>query len=116
MSALVERTVAEFSSVDVLVNNAAVGLDASVAEGKIENMRHLMDVNVFGVIYGVQAVVPHMRRRGSGCIVNVSSVESHITTPFNGIYSATKAALTAITDALRMELEGSGIKVIKHYP
>jgi len=116
VNAMVQRTVEEFGSVDVLVNNAAQGLDASVAEGKIENMRYVMDVNVFGAIYGVQAVVPHMKRQGSGCIVNVSSVESRIAVPFNGIYSATKAALTAITDALRMELEGTGIKVINVYP
>lgn len=113
---LVERTVAEFGRVDVLVNNAAVGLDATIAEGKIENMRYLTEVNLFGPIYALQAVVPHMRRQGAGCVVNVSSVAGRIVTPYNGFYSATKAALTAITDALRMELAEEGIAVIAVYP
>jgi hypothetical protein len=116
VNAMVARTVEEFGSVDVLVNNAGVGLDASVAEGKIDNMRYLLEVNLFGPIYGVQAAVRFMKRQGSGCIVNVSSVAGRITTPYNGLYSATKAALTAMTDALRQEVEGAGIKVINIYP
>ncbi len=113
---MVERTVDEFGCVDVLVNNAGQGLDASVAAGKIENMRYVMDVNLFGLIHGVQAVVPHMERQGAGCIVNVSSVASRVAVPYAGIYSATKAAINSITDALRLEVRGSGIKVINMYP
>lgn len=114
--AMVGRAVEELGRVDVLVNNAGVGLDATIAEGKIENMRYLMDVNLFGAIYGIQAVFPHMKAQRSGCIVNVSSLASRIITPYNGFYSATKAALNAITEALRMEVEELGIRVIAVYP
>ena len=116
VKAMVERTVEEFGCVDVLVNGAGQGLDASVAAGNIENMRHVMDVNLFGVIYGVQAVVPHMERQGAGCIVNVSSMASRMAAPYAGIYSATKAAINSVSDALRLEVRGSGIKVINMYP
>ncbi len=113
---MVTRVVDEMGTVDILVNNAAQGLHASIAEGDVENMRRVMDVNFFGTIYAIQAVLPEMRRRGKGCIVNVSSVQGRIATPYNGIYSASKAALNASTEALRMELDGSGILVISIYP
>lgn len=116
VNAMVERTAQEFGGVDVLVNNAGVGLRATVSEGSIENMRYVIDVNLLGVVYCVQAVVPHMRRRGGGAIVNVSSVAGRIATPYSGVYSATKAALTALTDALRLELEPDGIVVTAVYP
>lgn len=116
VNAVVERSVTEFGSIDVLVNNAGVGLYAPVAEGSIDNMRYVIDVNLFGAIYAVQAVVPHMRSQGAGAIVNVSSVAARIATPFNGMYSGTKAALNSVTDALRMELAGDGINVIAVYP
>jgi len=116
VNAMVGRTVEEFGSVDVLVNNAALGLDATVAEGKVENMRHVMEVNLFGVIHAVQAVVPHMKRQGAGTIINVSSVSGRVVTPYSGVYCASKAALNALSDALRLELEEYGIAVITVHP
>lgn len=112
----VERAAGEFGTVDVLVNNAGLGLAATISEGSLSNMRYLLDVNLFGPVYGVRAVVPHMRRQGAGAIVNVSSVASRIVSPYNGFYSATKAAMNAITDALRLELEADGIAVTAVYP
>ncbi|MFQ5810655.1 MAG: SDR family NAD(P)-dependent oxidoreductase [Armatimonadota bacterium] len=116
VNAMVERTAEEFGRVDVLVNNAGVGLSASIAEGELENMRYVLDVNLFGVIYGVRAVVPHMKEQGSGTIINISSVAGRIAVPYEGIYCASKAALNALSDALRLELEEYGIKVISIYP
>jgi len=116
VNAMVERTVQEFGGADVLVNNAGAGLRATVAEGRIDNMRYIIDVNLLGVVYCVQAVVPHMRKPRGGAIVNVSSVAGRIATPYSGVYSATKAALTALTDALRLELEPDGIVVTAVYP
>lgn len=116
VNAMVERTAQEFGAVDVLVNNAGLGLDATIAEGSLENMRYVLDVNLFGCIYAIQAVVPHMKTKGSGAIINVSSVAGRISTPYNGLYSATKAALNAISDALRLELAGYGIVVTAVYP
>lgn len=116
VNAMVERTVEEFGRVDVLVNNAGLGLHASITEGDLENMRYVLDVNLFGVIYGVRGVVPHMRKQGSGAIINVSSVAGHIAVPYMGVYCASKAALNAITDAMRLELEPDGIVVSAVYP
>jgi len=113
---MVERTVQEFGSVHVLVNNAAIELHATIAEGKIENMRRVLEVNLFGVIHAVQAVVPHMKRQGTGTIINISSVSGRLVTPYSGIYCASKAALNAISDALRLELAEYGITVVTTQP
>ncbi len=116
VEAMVQTAAREFGSVDVLVNNAGVGLNATVGEGSLENMRYLFDVNFFGMIYAIQAVLPHMRRQGGGAIINVSSVAARIATPYNAAYCATKAAINAMTDALRLELGPEGITVAAVYP
>ena len=116
VKAMVQRAVEEFGGVDVLVNNAGLGLNAPIAEGSLENMRYVLEVNLFGAIHAIQAVAPHMKKQGGGAIVNVSSVAGRISTPYNGIYSGTKAALNSLTDALRLELEEYGIAVIAVYP
>ncbi len=116
VEALMRRTMEEFDSVDVLVNNAGVGLFAPIASGSLDNMHHLFNVNFWGAIHCTQASVPYMRRQGSGHIVNVSSVAGKIAAPYLGVYSATKFALTAVSDALRSELAGSGIHVSTVYP
>jgi short-subunit dehydrogenase len=116
VEALVRRTVEEFDSLDVLVNNAGVGLFAPIADGSLDNMHHVFNVNFWGAIHCIQAVVPFMRRQGRGHIVNVASVAAKISTPHLGMYSATKFALTAASDALRVELAGSGIGVSTVYP
>jgi|FaiFalDrversion3_1042247.scaffolds.fasta_scaffold00562_2 short-subunit dehydrogenase len=112
VQALVERTVAELGGVEVLVNNAGLGLDAAVADGSLDHARYLWEVNFFGAIHCLQAVVPHMRRQGRGVIVNVSSVAGRIATPYSAIYAASKAALIALSDALRLELAQDGIRVV----
>ncbi|HEU4759000.1 MAG TPA: SDR family NAD(P)-dependent oxidoreductase, partial [Dehalococcoidia bacterium] len=116
VNAMVARAVEEFGGVDVLVNNAGLGLNAPIAEGSLENMRYVLEVNLLGAVHAVQAVVPHMKKQGGGAIVNVSSVAGRISTPYNGIYSGTKAALNSLTDALRLELEEYGITVTAVYP
>jgi len=114
--AMVDRAVEELGGIDVLVNNAGVGLNATIAEGDLENMRDIVEVNLFGYIHAIQAVVPHIRKRGGGAIVNVSSVAGRIAAPYSGVYSMTKAAISALSDALRLELEDDGINVITAYP
>jgi short-subunit dehydrogenase len=116
VEALVRRTMEEFDGVDVLVNNAGVGLFAPIAGGSLDNMRHLFDVNFWGAIHCIQAAVPYMRRQGRGHIVNVSSVAGKVAVPYLGAYSATKFALTAVSGALRSELAGTGIHVSTVYP
>jgi short-subunit dehydrogenase len=116
VEALIRRTVEEFDGVDVLVNNAGVGLFAPIAGGSLDNMHHLFNVNLWGAIHCIQAAVPFMRRQGRGHIVNVASVAGKISAPYLGVYSATKFALTAISDSLRSELAGTGIHVSTVYP
>ncbi len=116
VKAMVERAVKEFGSIEVLVNNAGLGLNAPIAEGSLENIRYVFEVNMFGAINCIQAVVQHMKERQRGAIVNVSSVVGRLATPYSGAYSATKAALNALTDSLRLELEPYGIRVTAIYP
>lgn len=116
VNAMVERALSEFDSIDVLVNNAGVGLSAPIAEGRLENIRRVFEVNLFGALHCIQAVTPHMKGQRRGVIVNVSSVVGRVPTPYNGGYSGTKAALNALTDALRLELEPYGIRVTAIYP
>jgi len=116
VEALVRRTMEEFDSLDVLVNNAGVGLFAPIADGSLDNMHHLLNVNFWGAVHCIQAVVPYMRRQGRGHIVNVASVAGKVAAPYLGVYSATKFALIAVSDALRSELAGTGIHVSTVYP
>lgn len=116
VEALVRRTAEEFGTVEILVNNAGVGLYAPIADGNIENARYLFDVNFWGAIHCIQAVVPYMKDAARGHIVNVSSIAGHIAPPYIGMYAATKHALAAISDALRNELHGTGIGVSTVYP
>lgn len=116
VNAMVKRAIAEFGTIDVLVNNAGAGLSATIGEGDLKNFRYLLDVNLFGAIYCARAVIPHMRKQRFGRIINVSSVAARIVSPDNGAYSATKAALNAVTDALRLELAPDGITVGAVYP
>jgi NAD(P)-dependent dehydrogenase (short-subunit alcohol dehydrogenase family) len=114
--AMVERAVEEFGSIEVLVNNAGLGLNATVVEGSLENIRRVFEVNFFGAVNCVQAAVPHMKQRRRGAIAIVSSVVGRLAPPYSGAYSATKGALNALTDSLRLELEPYGVTVTAVYP
>lgn len=116
VEALVRRTVEEFDTLDVVVNNAGVGLFAPIADGRLENMHRLFNVNFWGAVHCIQAAIPYMRRQGRGHIVNVASVAAKVSAPYMGIYSATKFALSAVSDALRSELAATGIHVSTVYP
>lgn len=116
VEALIRKTVEEYGAVDILVNNAGVGLFAPIADGNLENARYLFEVNVWGAVNCIQAAIPYMTDRRRGHIVNVSSVAGHVAPPYMGMYSATKHALAAISDALRIELGGTGINVSTIFP
>ena len=98
-----------FGGVDVLVNNAGYGYRAAVEEGEPEEIDRLFATNVHGPVALIQAVLPGMRARRSGAIVNVSSIGARICPPGSGYYSATKAALEGITGSLRREVGPLGI-------
>ena len=116
VEALVRRAAEEFGSVDILVNNAGVGLFAPIAGGKVDNARYLFEVNFWGAVHCIQTATSYMLEQGSGHIVNVSSVAGHISPPYMGMYAATKHALAAVSDALRIELGGTGVGVSTIFP
>ncbi|OCB31311.1 short-chain dehydrogenase/reductase [Mycobacterium malmoense] len=100
-----------FGGVDVLVNNAGHGYLSAVEEGEDTEVRKLFEVNYFGAVNMIKAVLPGMRARGSGHIVNMSSMTGLVANPPNAYYSSTKFALEAITEALATEVRPLGIKV-----
>ena len=112
VDALVAKAVETWGSLDVMVNNAGVGLSAPVTEIDERDFTALFRVNVLGALYGMQAAAKVMRARGDGVIVNVSSVVGKRSMPGNGAYCATKFALQALSESLRVELAGSGVAVV----
>jgi NAD(P)-dependent dehydrogenase (short-subunit alcohol dehydrogenase family) len=106
------EVIRRFGRVDVLVNNAGYAVRGAVEEVPDEQVREMFDVNVYGVMRMIRAVVPHMRQQRAGRIVNIGSVGGKLVVPVNGTYSATKYALEALSDALRLELALFGIQVV----
>jgi NAD(P)-dependent dehydrogenase (short-subunit alcohol dehydrogenase family) len=100
-----------FGGVDVLVNNAGHGYLSAVEEGEDAEVRKLFNVNYFGAVDMIKAVLPAMRARGSGHIINISSMTGLVANPPNAYYSSTKFALEAVTEALATEVRPLGIKV-----
>ena len=96
---------------DVLIHNAGFGVSGPLLHLSMEDVRHAFEVNVFGTLGLTQEVGKRMVERGSGRIVSVSSVAGVLTLPYLGAYSATKHSLEAFADALRREVDGSGVQV-----
>ena len=116
-AALVARTVERFGSLDVLINNAGLGLYGSVAEGNPEDWRKMFDVNVLGVLYVTRAAVRQMLRQGAGDVVFVSSLAGRRVPRADGtVYAATKHAVNAVAEGLRMDVHEKGIRVINVEP
>ncbi|MFQ5816409.1 MAG: SDR family oxidoreductase [Terriglobia bacterium] len=109
---LVGRTVEEFGTVDVLVNNAGIGMYAPYEQVIWKHFCEMWEVNFFGAAYAMREVVPIMKQRGRGTIVNISSVAGRIPLPFMASYCATKFALNALSDGVRMELARDSIRVV----
>jgi NADP-dependent 3-hydroxy acid dehydrogenase YdfG len=101
--AFVDFAKAEFGRLDVLVNNAGVMPLSNMAEVKVDEWDRMIDVNIRGVLHGIAAVLPDMKARGSGQIVNVASIGAHVVVPTGAVYRATKYAVWAISEGLRQE-------------
>jgi NAD(P)-dependent dehydrogenase (short-subunit alcohol dehydrogenase family) len=112
VDAVIASAEAEFGRIDVLVNNAGIGYFAAIEEGDDQQIRHLFDVNVFGLSRMIRAALPGMRKNGTGTIVNISSVGGLRSFPSLGYYSATKFAVEGLSEALWQEVEPLGIKVL----
>ncbi|MBA3701466.1 MAG: SDR family NAD(P)-dependent oxidoreductase [Rubrobacter sp.] len=114
VEAMVGRIVGEFGSLDILVNNAGLGLSGRIAEVRAEDVRHVFEVNAIGPLNCIQAALPHMGEGGR--IINVSSVVGRRAIPKVGAYCASKSALGALSDALRVEVADKGVTVTSVYP
>jgi short-subunit dehydrogenase len=113
---MVEKVIDHFGRLDVLINNAGQAAAGTVAELSIEDFQEIIELNVYGPVYAIQAAVPKMRAGGGGLIINVSSMVSKMQIPALGAYAATKAALNLISNTARVELASDNIRVITVYP
>ncbi|MBI2820863.1 MAG: SDR family oxidoreductase [Acidobacteria bacterium] len=102
--------------VDILVNNAGLGVGGAVYEVPLEDIQYQFDVNFYGVVHATHAVLPGMMERRRGMIINISSIVGKAAIPYSGYYCATKFALTALSDAWRLELRPFNIHVLNVCP
>jgi NAD(P)-dependent dehydrogenase (short-subunit alcohol dehydrogenase family) len=116
MTAAVEKISADHGAVGVLINNAAYSLNGLIGETPVDEVRRQFETNVFGLSRMTQLVLPGMREQGGGRIVMMSSIFGLFATSGRGYYQATKHALEAISDSLRLEVERDGIKVVTIQP
>jgi uncharacterized protein len=113
---LAQDTIRELGGIDILVNNAGIGMTAPIGDASSADVEAVFSLNVLAAAAAIRAVVPIMRAQHDGMIINISSIAGRIVIPRIGYYSATKFALTAIGDALRMEEADRGIKVMNVFP
>jgi serine 3-dehydrogenase len=106
-----------FQPIDILVNNAGLsrGLD-KLYEGSIQDWEEMIDTNIKGLLYMTRAIVPAMAKRKSGQIINLGSIAGHQVYPSGNVYCATKFAVRALTEGLKMDLLGTGVKVCSVSP
>jgi short-subunit dehydrogenase len=116
VSGLIDRIEADRGPVDLLVNNAGIGMQADILEVRNEDLRLLFDVNYFAMVNLSRDVLHHMARRRHGYIINVSSTAARRGLPGMGIYASTKAAMHTFTQALRVEGRASGVHVVEILP
>jgi NAD(P)-dependent dehydrogenase (short-subunit alcohol dehydrogenase family) len=112
VQALVDDVVRRAGRIDLLVNNAGIGLLGGAEESSPTQAKALFDVNVFGVLRVTNAVLPVMRRQGSGRIVNLGSLVGLIPAPFNALYSSSKHAIEGYSESLDHEVRTQGIRVV----
>lgn len=111
-----DNIILEFNGIDILINNAGYGLMAPIIDVTRDQFLTQLEVNLFAQLELTRKIVPVMKEKGNGLIINIGSVSGIVTTPFSGAYCASKAAFHAVSDALRMELSPFGINVITIKP
>jgi len=112
----IKMVISEEGKIDVLINNAGMGITGPIEDTPTDEMRKVFETNFFGAIDTMKAVLPQMRKQKSGLIINVTSIAGYMGLPFRGIYSATKGALELVTEAINMEVKNFGIKVTNVAP
>jgi len=113
---LVEETKEAYGDIDIYVNNAGLVLPSSIRDGDVTTWENMIDVNIKGVLYGINAVVHQMLQRSTGHIINVSSVSGLEVSKVNTVYSATKFAVRAISQGLEKELARTGVRITNLSP
>src|SRR5437868_15228187 len=113
---MASETNRQLGGIDILVNNAGIGLQALIADASAADVEAMFRLNVLAAGAAIRAVLPIMRAQRAGMIINISSMAGRIVIPRIGYYSASKFALTAIGDALRMEEAHRGIRVMNVFP
>ena len=116
ITAAVNQIINEKGRLDVLVNNAGMGITGSIEDTPTNEMKSVFDTNLFGAIDVMKAVLPQMRKQNSGTIVNITSIAGYMGLPFRSLYSASKGALELITEGVSMEVKGFGINVVSIAP
>ncbi len=114
--AFADAIVADFGRVDYIVNNAGTSVLATVENVTIEEIEKVINVNMWGVLYGTKAFLPYMLKQRSGTIVNVSSVFGLVATPCSVAYTMSKFAVRGLTETLWDELQGSGVRAVLVHP
>ena len=113
---VVKKVLSTEGKIDVLINNAGSGFVGPIEEMSIKDAKHLFDINFFGHIDLIQAVLPSMRKNKRGIIVNITSIAGYNTVPFGSIYSASKYSMECLGASLNMELKDFGIRVVNIAP
>ena len=116
ISSAINELITVAGRLDVLVNNAGVGITGPIEETPDEEIRKAFETNYFGPIKVIKAVLPFMREQGSGLIINITSIAGYMGLPYRGIYSASKGALELTTEAFRMELKDFNIEMTNVAP
>jgi short-subunit dehydrogenase len=114
--ALADAAQSRLGGADIVINNAGVGLLAPVDKLQTSDAQWLMNINFWGVVHGCQAFIPQLRQRPDTVLVNISSIFAMVSVPTQSIYNASKAAVRGFSDALREELQSSGVGVLCVHP
>lgn len=112
----VTETASHYGRIDVLINNAGQAAAGAISDVSLDHFRQIIDLNIFGPLVAMQAVIPIMKRQGDGLIINVSSMVSKMRIPGLAAYAATKSALNMLSDTARVELAPENIRVISIFP
>ncbi len=112
----VASIIAKTGKIDVVINNAGVGITGPIEEIPTKEILNNFEINLFGPIEVMKAVLPQMRSQQSGLIINITSIAGYMGLPYRGIYSASKGALELITESLRMEVKSFGIHITNVAP
>lgn len=112
----IQEVIQREGKIDVLINNAGVGITGPLEEIPAEEIKNNFETNVFGPIEVMKAVLPYMREKKSGVIINVTSIAGYMGLPFRSVYSASKGALELITEAIRMEVKPFGVHITNVAP